>query len=106
MPGGKNYRQWYAIKRKLMEEGRWTSKDESSTDNTAQSKITDYYEPVPKRTRTEDTDDDIPPLEGEEGDPDKDNYAGMCLFSDVLGNFCWSRILLITLSRRKYAITR
>lgn len=71
MPGGKNYRQWYAVRAKLQAEGRWGGGDGPET---RQQTLDEMW--GPKRPRVEDAGEEMPPLEGEEGDPDKDNYAG------------------------------
>nr|APC23171.1 hypothetical protein [Simian parvo-like virus 1] len=75
MPGGNKYRQWYAVRNKLRKEGRW---DGDTDKDTRQQTLEEVGVRVPpkKQARIETESDEPPPLEGEEGDPDKDNYAG------------------------------
>lgn len=78
MPGGNKYRQWYAVRKALQERGQWNPDTHL---NTRQRTLDEVGIRVPpkKQPRLE-TDDEPPPLEGEEGDPDINNYAGKLIF--------------------------
>lgn len=75
MPGGKNYRQWYALRARLRSEGRWEPDTGRDTRQRTLEEV-GVRVPVPKRPRVGEADDSPPPLEGEEGDPELGNYAG------------------------------
>lgn len=80
MPGGNKFRQWYAVRNKLRAEGRWNDKDDTSSGRQRTLEEVGVRVPPAKQPRIEDPDSEgPPPLEGEEGDPDKDNYAGECI---------------------------
>lgn len=101
MPGGNKYRQWYAMRQRLITEGRWTStRREIRVPPAKQARLDDS---------SPDTSPSMPDLESSDSDPEgmfvffyRCLHKGGLVLLDLLFFFGASILLLNILKRRTY----